>query len=74
MKNKLWLGRCHQKDATPRFWITVSLQKSTQSLLLQNAQFQESLYRGGVDRIRKSEFVAVHNHLADLRLLLMRHI
>ncbi len=38
VKHKLWLRRCHQKDATTRFWIAVSLQKSTQSLLLQNAQ------------------------------------
>lgn len=34
VKDKLWLRSCHQKDATPRFRISVRLQKSTQSLLL----------------------------------------
>ena len=74
MKHKLRLRRNHQKHATPRFWIPVSLQKCTQSLLLQNAQLQKSLYRCRIDRKWKTKLVAVHNHLANLRLLLVRHI
>ena len=74
MKHKLRLRRDHQKYTAFHLWIAISLQKSPQTLLLQNAQFQKTLQRGGIDRIREPKLVAVHNHLPNLRLLLMRHI